>query len=425
MRQKECWLTKGAILVLFVMALLPARAGAASKYKILYKFTGGEHPGPGVIFDGAGNLYGSGPDVVFKLSPNSDGSWSESVLYSFTGGEGGDEVNALVFDSNGNLYGTTLTGGMHGSNCNAFGCGVVFKLSPNSDGSWSENVLYSFTGGADGAQPAGALIFDSAGNLYGTTIAGGLQNAQNCTSADWSGCGVVFQLSPNSTGGWSESVLYSFTGGADGGQSRAALIFDQAGNLYGTTYEGGNLACDNGGSNGCGVVFKLAPNSNGSWTESVLYSFAGGTDGNGPLGAVIFARGGNLYGTTEEGGDITCSCGTVFQLKPSSNRSWTETVLHRFAGHPAKIPVAGLVSDVAGDLYGTTFEGGPANGTVFRLSPQSGGSWTYSVLHVFVGRPATSPVSVLILDNSGNLYGTTPYCGKGQNCEGVAFEITP
>jgi uncharacterized repeat protein (TIGR03803 family) len=442
MRENKLWFRMSGILAVLTMALmLPAGAGAASKYKVLSRFVGsnGANPYAGVIFDAAGNLYGTtygggihGGGTVFKLKPNSDGSWTESVLHSFCSLKGcadGQSLFAgLIFDAAGNLYGTTLYGGDF-TNCGA-GCGMVFKLKPNSDGSWTKSVLYTFTGSPDGAYAGGLLIFDAAGNLYGTTDAGGIH-----------GGGTVFKLKPNSDGSWTESVLYSFCSVkncADGGIPFGGLIFDAGGNLYGTTTGGGDVTCNSG--NGCGTVFELTQNLDGSWTESVLHSFTGGADGAGPeFGSLIFDAAGNLYGTTAEGGGSTnCSgyvggCGTVFKLRPNSDGSWTESVLHRFTNHPAAAPAAGLIFDAVGNLYGTTVGGGSFGGkcgdrgcgVVFELTPNSNGTWNYSVLQIFFGKPARLPLDSLVLDKAGNLYGTTYACGGGEYCQGVVFEVTP
>jgi uncharacterized repeat protein (TIGR03803 family) len=230
----------------------------------------------------------------------------------------------------------------------------VFKLAPNPDGTWTESVLYSFTGGADGGSPWAALVFDAAGNLYGTTWVGG---------AD--GKGAVFKLTPNPDGTWTESVLYSFTGGADGAYPAAGVIFDAAGNLYGTT--GGGGADDNG------AVFKLTPDPDGSWTESVLHSFTGGADGGGPVTALIFDAAGNLYGTTAGGGSRLLNicrglgCGVVFELTPTST-GWSETVLNEFLGKAAD-PEAPVIFDPKGNLYGTTWSGTGNYGVVFEITP--------------------------------------------------------
>jgi uncharacterized repeat protein (TIGR03803 family) len=369
-----------------------------------------------MVFDAAGNLYGTTTGggshregTVFKLAPNSHGSWTESVLHSFTGADGSSPYAAVVCDTIGNLYGTTYFGG-------ADGAGTVFKLVPNSDGSWTESVLYSFTGGTDGGRPTAGVTFDAAGNLYGTTPQGG-----NLSACNLAGCGVVFKLTPNQEGSWTESVLYTFTGGTDGSVPFGTLIFDALGSLYSTTSVGGA---------GNGTVFKLHPNSDGSWSESVLYSFTAGKDGAYPSG-LVFDTSGNLYGTTViGGGSPNCSpnngCGTAFKLHPNSDGSWSETVLHRFLRHPAGTPGAGLILDGAGNLYGSTVFGGPANsGVVFKLTPSPDGSWKYTVLYVFGGKPAANPGADLVLDKAGNLFGTTSNCGSGFNCKGVVFEIAP
>jgi hypothetical protein len=404
------------IATLLVLVLVPG-AWAQSKYKTLHKFKGGKDGGApyaGLILDVAGNLYGTtnyggnfsycvhGCGTVFELVPNADGTWIEKVLHRFTGGKGKDGAfpNAdLIFDQAGNLYGTTTEGG--GTDRH----GVVFKLTPNSDGSWKKSALYRFTDGADGGHPYGGLILDQAGNLYGTAAYGGPGYS-----------GVVFKLTPNSDGRWTESVLHGFTGGEDGERPAAGLTFDQAGNLYGTTIAGGASV----GTLGDGVVFTLTPKPDGSWTERVLHSF-NGTDGASPFGNLIFDQAGNLYGTAAYGGNLSCGgppgCGVVFKLTPNADGSWKEKVLHYFTGgKDGAIPVAGVIFQ-AGNLYGTTREGGNSGycnffgfhgcGVVFKLTLGSDGKWRESVLHAFIDRPGSYPSAGLIFDAAGNLYGTT------------------
>jgi uncharacterized repeat protein (TIGR03803 family) len=411
--QKKFWFTmSGVLAVLAVALLLPVGAGTASKYKVLHRFKGhdGANPDPPLIFDAAGNLFGTtfaGGDAnhgtVFELTPQSDGSWTESVLYSFTGDPDGKQPLAgLIFDTGGNLYGTTSYGG-------GKGWGTVFKLTPQSDGSWTESVLYNFTGHPDAGRPWAGLIFDTAGNLYGTAENGGTNNS-----------GAVFKLTPNSGGTWTESVVYSFSY-RKGRFPQAGLIVDPTGNLYGTTPSGG--VCDI-----CGTVFKLTPQADGSWKASLLYGFRLGADGYQPLGGLILDPAGNLYGTTSLGGNLSdCSgfgCGVVFRLAPKSDGSWKYHKLHEFGANPGANPFSSLVFDAAGDLYGCAV-GGPANsGVVYKLSPTSNGKWTFSVLHLFLGKPAAG-ANGLVLDIAGNLYGTTGSCGSGYNCKGVGFEITP
>jgi uncharacterized repeat protein (TIGR03803 family) len=390
-----------------IMALtLAPGAWAANTYKILNQFNGidGADPKDALFtFDAAGNLYGTtfeggayGSGTVFELSPNSDGTWTENVLYSFTGGsDGSSPMAGVIFDSIGNLYGTTVWGGNNGS-------GTVFTLTPNSGGGWTESVIYSFTGGSDGYQVVGGVIFDAAGNLYGTATEGGA-----------SGNGVVYELTPNSGGSWTQSVLYSFEGGTDGSYpDHGSLIFDAAGNLYGETATGGKGSC-NWTKGGCGTVFELTPNSNGTWTQTVLHRFAGGKDGANPESTLIFDQAGTLYGTTLFGGGGPCSmgCGTVFQLIPKSGGGWAERVLLRFPVKNGTNSKGGLLFDTSGNLYGTATSGGSGKcqnsgcGTVFELSPNSKGGWTERAVHRFRGTPGANPYGEVVLDVQGNIFG--------------------
>jgi uncharacterized repeat protein (TIGR03803 family) len=339
------------------------------------------------------------------------GSGSENALYSFSGG--GDPkfpYAGLIFDKAGNLYGTTEFGG--GTNNQ----GTVFEMTPNSNGGWTETVLYNFTGSTDGGQPYGSLVFDAAGNLYGTTNFGG---SANCNL----GCGTVFKLTPGSAG-WNETVLYTFTGGSDGREPYARLRFDAAGNLYGTTLLGGNISsvC----SSGCGTVFKLTHGSSG-WTESVLYAFQGATDGASPYDGLAFDATGNLYGTTYAGG--ASGYGVIFKLTPGSS-GWTEGVLHTFKGGiDGRYSYGDLILDAAGNLYGTAFQaGGQGYGVVFELRPNSKGGWNETVLHSFGNAPAANPVAGLVMDTTGNLYGTTMLGATQSSCGGgcgTLFKLSP
>jgi uncharacterized repeat protein (TIGR03803 family) len=307
------------------------------------------------------------------------------VLYNFTGlGDGSQPYSGLIFDAAGNLYGTTYRGG-------ASAAGTVYQLAPPAQqgGMWTETVLYSFASGSDGEGPQSDLIFDAAGNLYGTTDNGGSP-----------GNGIVFQLTPGQGGAWTETVLHRFLK-QEGTSPRAAVIFDGKGSLYGT------LAND--GAFGAGGVFRLRPpaTKGGAWTEKTLYTFTGGADGLGPLCRLILFRG-SLYGTTVKGG--ASGLGTVFQLTPpaSHHGAWTETVLHSFTcGGDGCYPWAGLIMDQKGAFYGTTQYGGlPSNGgTVFQLKPD-GGAWTESVLYSFEARYDRQPVAGL-LGKRGTLYGAT------------------
>jgi uncharacterized repeat protein (TIGR03803 family) len=260
-------------------------------------------------------------------------------------------------------------------------------------------------------------VFDQAGNLYGTTSGGG---GGNCDSGY--GCGVVYELAA-SNGKWTEKVLYPFGGGADGAAPNlAAVIFDKAGNLYGTTYLGGDLGACYG--YGCGVVFQLTP-SGSDWTEQVLYTFTGGNDGQKPVGGLIFDGSGNLYGSTSTSG--TGDGGTVFELTPS-NDNWVPSFLYSFQGGG---PYASLSMRAAGNLYGTDDGGGAyGDGSIFKLTPNADGTWTYTSLHDFAGgSDGDGPISNVIFDAKGNLYGTAMsggdlHCGGGFGC-GVIWEITP
>jgi uncharacterized repeat protein (TIGR03803 family) len=384
-------------------------AGAAAKYQTLHKFTGGKDgalPYSALIFDKLGNLYGTTAlggankaGTVFSLTPTGTGAWTKTVLYSFTGGSDGANPDAgLISDSAGNLYGTTRKGGS--SDCK--GCGVVFKLAPTSKGGWTESVLYSFLGGLDGAYPLAALVFDGVGNLYGTTEGGG---PGDCSVNGINGCGVVFELTPTAGGAWTESALYGFSGGNDGAFPVAAVILNAAGTLYGTTFYG---------TLGGGVVFSLTPNSHGAWMETSLMAFYLELQAG-----LVFDSAGNLYGTTLYGG----KGGLVFELSPTTG-GWTYRVIHKFNTKDGATPTATLIFDHSGNLYGTTTQGGAFGyGVVFKLIPNSRGGWTERVLWDFQDHPGDDPAAALVLDDAGNLYGTTT--GDGKKTFGSVFEITP
>jgi uncharacterized repeat protein (TIGR03803 family) len=417
---------------LLMMALLlgtlfvGAAGGHAQTEIVLHSFGGGldgAEPYGSLVFDAAGNLYGTtwengeyGYGSVFKLAHTANGNWQETVIYSFKGGDdSGFPWAGLTIDPQGNLYGTTT------DDSGLFGYGTVFKLKPATDGSWTESKLYTFRGGKDGGLPYSRLVLDSADNLYGTTFEGG--NLAACTG---SGCGVVFELLPASSGNWKERVLYAFQSGSDGAFPEAGVVFDRKGNLYGTTAAGGGSpTC----GTGCGTAFELSPIVGGSWQETVLHSFdlgPGGSDSNAPL---VIDNAGNLYGTAHAGGLFggNCDgggCGVVFELSRNSGGSWGETVLHSFSGGsndgsgPAE---GGLTLDAARNLYGTTAFGGVFDGgTVFRLSRAAG--WKETLLHAFTaGSGGQYPFAAPLLDPSGDLYGTT--VDGGQDNVGVVFKI--
>ncbi len=350
---------------------------------------------------------------------------SLTILHNFNnnGADGFHPWAGLIFDASGNLYGTAQRGGTKDD-------GVAFKLSPISGGGWTETILHSFLyDGIDGYAPDGALILDSAGNLYGTTILGGSGTCVNPIGIVI-GCGIVFELQRSSNGSYTEKILYNFQNNArDGFEPWSSLIFDSAGNLYGTTF--------GGGSDHYGTVFELSPPSStgGKWTETILWNF-NKTDGDQPRAALIFDASGNLYGTTQGGGAY--NYGTVFELSPSSGGTWTETVLHSFKLSPTELayPESPLVFDSAGNLYSTTSYGSlSGGGGVFELTPSVGGTWTETILHVFndtAGSDGYDTWSPVIFDSAGNLYGTTTSGGTGlckqiglvMGC-GTIFKLTP
>jgi uncharacterized repeat protein (TIGR03803 family) len=415
----------------------------AGQVTVLHTFSGGADgtfPDAGVTLDSAGNLYGTtragGPGdggVVYKLSP----AGQETVLYAFNqsmsqpcGAAGCDLASGVILDPDGNLYGTASVSG------SPFG-GSVYKIDPAGN----ETTLYRFPPGPDGEQPQSGVTLDSAGNLYGTTPIGGSM-----------GAGTVYKVDPAGN----ETVLYNFTGGADGGGPSGGLIFDSAGKLYGDTYAGGTA--------NAGVIFKMDTAGN----ETVLYSLNGTSDGSGPSGNLIFDASGNLYGTATNGGknsgtvfklsaggqysvlytfkgrddahplsgvildaagnlygtasgdNAYTTPGLVFKLDPAGN----ETVLYRFPPHTplgkeALRPVGGLVFDSAGNLYGTTSGGGTGTGVLFKVNAAG----HYSVLHNFKKAAGTGPEATLMIDPTGNLYGTTHLGGARK--KGVVFEISP
>jgi uncharacterized repeat protein (TIGR03803 family) len=399
--------------VTFVSTIIAVPTGQTQTFTVLHTFTGGQdggNPYAGLTLDKGGNLYGtaysgSSNGTIYKLTHKGSG-WTFNPLYSFTGSsDGGNPEARVIFGPNGTLYGTAYYGG-------AYSLGTVFNLRPSASACrtalcpWTETVLYSFEGSpTDGAHPGyGDLTFDQAGNLYGTTSYGGGY-----------GGGVVYELMP-AGGAWTESVLYSFGSGSDGMRPLNSVIFDSSGNLYGTTEQGG-LSSE-------GAVFQLVHSAGSGWTESLLYSFSNGSDGSFPVAGLISDGSGNLYGATSDGG--TGGQGTVFELTPV-NGSWTYSVLYSLVAPPGGFqcgPWGTLFMDGAGNLYGTTRCNGANNlGTVFKLT-HSGGGWTYASLHDFTGGDdGAYPYCNVILDANGNLYGTAS--AGGSQGFGVIWEITP
>jgi uncharacterized repeat protein (TIGR03803 family) len=431
-------------MAVFVLGLTLVPTGwAASQFKVLYSFKGapdGSYPSGALTFDAAGNLYGAtqaggssgqqcagnGCGTIFKLA-NSGGKWTESVLYSFCLSRDcsdGDSPNGgLTFYTDGNLYGTTPGGGGSTEQCavgTGPGCGVAFELK-NQNGKWAQEVLYRFHMNHGGAAPNGGLVFDQAGNLYGTAAAGG-----DCCNRFSEGAGVVFELSPGQNG-WTEDVLYSFCSQADcsdGSSPYAGVVWGPDGVLYGTTAYGG--AGFQGCRGGCGAVFELTPGPNG-WSEEVMKALRG-TDGGQSEASLAGDGKGNLYGTTWLDGAF--GHGTVFRLRQQDG-IWDYDVLYNFHsgefyGSFATQPVV----DKAGNLYGTMWTGGngPCNsetcGLVYKLSRGPGDQWTYSVIYSFTGGDDGGlPSGTLVLDDKDNLYGVAEMGGTSGN--GVVYQIIP
>lgn len=468
---------------------LTAVAASAQTLTTLYSFSGGSSgnlPEAGVVADGSGNLYGTtlfggnvnacvnlspggGCGLVFKLTrpSSSGGAWAANVLYSFSGSDGEQPTGNLTFDPSGNLFGATTGGGNGGGSCGS--CGVTFEINPSG----AESTLHAFTGGSDGSFPLGGLTIDSSLNLYGTTQSGGASSGgtvfelvnsagnystkkvlysfvdsgmfpnladsgyvpagsltidtsgnifgvttgggdMSATCFGAAGCGVVFEL-VNSSGNYTEKVLYAFQGGADGFQAETGVIEDASGNLFGTTQAGGDMSACNG--NGCGVVFELV-NSSGNYTYKTLYTFTGGADGANPLAGLIEDASGNLYGTTVQGGDLDIcypvGCGVVFKVAQSG----AETILYTFipVSDGGYAPISNLIADATGNLYGTTVAGGTGNyGTVFELSGSG-----FTTASRFAGVPGTSNCKGMSISTVAQTYGGIAHAATSLGYTGVA-----
>jgi len=416
-----------AFMAVVLSVMLSSRSVAQTEI-VLHDFTGGTDgiEPQGITRDAAGNLFGATRTTIFELSPNAGGGWIFQTLFAFSNGENGKGPNGgFTFDAQGNIYGTTWAGGKSTECKINGGCGVVFELSPTSNG-WVESVLYRFKGQADGFNPRGSLVFDTAGNLYGVTYNGG---DIFCTlGRTTSGCGTVFELVP-SAGEWKLTVLHSFSGGSDGAKPAGGLISDAAGNLYDATVFGGSTSGQCYNQEGCGVVFRLA-RRNGKWIQDTLHTFTFDEDGAAPEAALTLDTAGNLYGTTYEGGGH--SCGTVFELSPTLSGVWRGTVIFAFDCVDGSLS-GQLTFDSTGNLYSATSQGGPYGnvcsplgcGLVFKLSPGSGGNhWTETVLYKFTGGSDGSlPAGGVALDSAGNIYGAT--VTGGTIAPGVVYEIVP
>jgi uncharacterized repeat protein (TIGR03803 family) len=331
---------------------------------------------------------------AYDAAPAFAGKIKETAVYSFAGGnDGGFPQGGLVADAKGKMFGVTTSDGS-GHN------GVIFEAG-KVNGAWTEAPLYAFTGGSDGGVPQAGLMIDSTGNIYGTTYQGG------------SGSGVVFKLSPGKKKTWNYSVLWTFTGGNDGGEPSGRLSMDANGNLYGTATEGGTGVV--------GTVFELSPNGK-TWAETVLYNFTGNNDGGEPMGNVLLGSDGNIYGTTAGYGQY--NYGVVYKLTPN-NGAWTQSVLHAFQGSTdGEVPRDGLIQDGSGTLYGTTAGFDDSYGNVFSLST-TGSNYTvlYNIPSCQTCYTGNGPWQTVSMDSSGNLYGTT--LADGDNNLGEVFKLTP
>jgi hypothetical protein len=417
-------------------------AQTPATYKVIeaFNYTNGSDPVGNLVFDGSGNVYGvtahggsvagsfcynnNGCGTVYELSPNSGGGWKFTLFHTFIGDSANDgalPVSGLLRDAAGNLYGAAPYGGSCPLSID--GCGVVYEISPAAGGGWqAPKILYSFQGSPDGAGPQSTLIFDKAGNLYGTTIAGG---------SDFGG--TVFELSPSSSGEWKETVLYNFnTSNGDGYGPLGGVTFDTAGNLYGTTEVGGAYQTGNCSGGGCGTVYKLSPNGTGGWTESILFSF-NGTTGNNPLGNFAVDASGNLYGVTLNGGtNQSCGvygCGVVYEMARNGSGAWVQRVLRNLPETVGGF-YPGPAIDVSGNLYASLYSGTLGQyGIALRLKKSQTAPWPATTLYKFSGAADGGyPTGVALY--KGSLFGTTGVGGNTGDCVfvggsgcGVVFEI--
>ncbi len=430
-------MTKVAAVLCFVLAIVAARPARAQKFEVIHTFHNGkgpQNPTGQLILDKEGNLYGvaggglitgwwyaNAGGTVFKMNKTGKLLWT----YRFDGPDGWGPGGALLRDSAGDLLGATGDGGKEiGRNgaCDV-GCGLLYKLDKTGK---KETVLYKFTGvpPTDGYNPFGSLVEDSSGALYGVASGGDAP------------CGVVFKVDRSGR----ETVLYNFQCGTDGWDPVAGVVRDSAGNLYGATFMGGDLGCGYQEDAGCGTVFKVDPN--GTETVLYSFPSFGGSDGSLPIGGLIRDSEGNLYGTTGIGGSTQsyycgaqAGCGVVFELSPNADGTWTYTTLYEFCSggdcSSGSEPRANLIRDKAGNLYGTASRGGVSQqdccGVVFKLDPTG----HETVLHAFTGgSDGSTPYEGLVMDSAGTLYGVATW-GGDLNCQakyggcGTVFKITP
>ena len=448
-----------SLAVVAVTMGLAASSFCAGQEAVLHTFTGAERnsgSAPGSLtFNASGDLFGTfsaggvgefADGGVFELTPKASGGFTYQAIHQFSQatGDGANPGSAFVLDAKGNLYGVTPNGGN--------GCGIVFELSPTASGKWKETILHKFdSNGKDGCNPSGRLIFDQAGDLFGGTFngGGGLTNFF-CNN----GCGTTYKLHL-ANGKWTETVLHRFTGkGTDGQSPTGGLAFDKAGNLWGTTFIGGvgkSSTCgDTNGAGFCGTVFELTPNANGTWTESTLYSFVDASTGWNSFSGLILDQAGDLVGTTENGGSALQ--GTVFKITPKGEGKVEESLIHEFVGEAdGAFPNSGLTLGAAGTLYGVVSQGGGIGGEnictedsdescgiVYKLTPGSDGTFTETILYTFKGgADGAGPADdVLAFDANGDVFGSASAGGdfnfNQTGCPGnlpggcgVVFKVKP
>jgi uncharacterized repeat protein (TIGR03803 family) len=422
-------MTKRAGLLIFAGALavlVGAVSSSAQTLTTLYNFSGDEGYGYplGLIKGPSGSLIGTTayPGIVFQMIPPAapGGAWTENTIYAFDTSPGAPYDPGGILIRSGAIYGAAGAGGDACSRGSS--CGAAFKLTPPATPGdpWTEETLYSFSG-EDGSGPS-MLVPAANGGFYGITLYGG---GGPCVNGRTQGCGTVFQLSPPAAPGdpWTETVLYAFQGGADSANP-VTLITGNNGDLIGTTYpvtEGDDH----------GTVFELKPPAtDGAWTKSLLYRFSGTNDGIWPIGNLIQAKDGAIYGACAGGGET--GFGTVYQLSPASEVPWTEQILHTFQGNSdGSYPQSGLIAGPGGTYLGTTTgsyssQAVLTDGTVFRLDPPAttGGAWTETVLYDFVSASVGNGILPYEIVMGGNelLYGITN--GGGTNLSGTLFELS-
>jgi len=419
--------TAALFTILIVSPGISTPRAAAQTETVLFSFgappapsRGGINPSGTLVLDAKGNLYGTTTfgghssncsndgqtscGVAFQLAPKADGSWAEKVLHAFTNnGTDGAYPEPMIFDAQGNLYGTTSSGGLYGQEAWYFG-GTALELSPTANGSWTEQILYNFqTNSSVGGTPV-SIIFDAVGNLYGITSGGGPGTSE--------GCGSVFELTPGAGGIWTGTALYPFEYG-NGGCGGLSLALDAAGDPFGTVDDGKYAG---------GVVFELAPGSGGTWADVILKSF---NDHNGPWypNSLVVDSHGDVYGTACDGAGASYKYGSVFELSPGAGGIWTYGTVYAFTSTADGTCPAGLILDTSGNLYGVTKGGGADNyGTVFELT-SANGIWTKTILHSFSSGSDGSEPNSITLAASGVLYGTTVSGGVYNG--GTVFKIVP